>query len=231
MFRIIAMVFWTFWAAFQTVIEAFFRHPKREVIDARLDAWCDRVVKLSHMKIEVQGKENLPKKGEAALYMSNHQSLMDIPVLYRALPHSLRMVGKKELFAIPVFGRGMRYSEYICIDRENRESAIQSLSEAKNKLLSGIRLYMAPEGTRSKEGKLLPFKKGGFVIAEQLQIPIVPISIAGADRVLPARSLSLSLGETVVVTIHPPISPIAPKEDWMERVRTAIASKMEKKLD
>jgi 1-acyl-sn-glycerol-3-phosphate acyltransferase len=117
------------------------------------------------------------------------------------------MVAKQELFDVPVFGPAMRAAGMISIDRKNTESAIASLDAAKDMLDSGIPMWIAPEGTRSPTGELLPFKKGGFVLSLRTGVPIMPVTIRGTHNALRAHGLRSRRGVDVGVTIHPMIDP------------------------
>jgi 1-acyl-sn-glycerol-3-phosphate acyltransferase len=135
------------------------------------------------------------------------------------------MLAKVELFRIPVFGGAMRAAGFIPVDRNNRTKAIESVNYARDLLDSGASVFVAPEGTRSPTGALLPFKKGGFILAEETGLPILPVTLDGAAAILPARTRTLHLDREVRVVIHPRISPQGLKRDeLMSRVRTAIAS-------
>ncbi len=115
------------------------------------------------------------------------------------------MLTKKELFRVPIWGRGLTAGEFISIDRHNRRQAFRDLEEARKKMESGIILWVAPEGTRSRDGSLGAFKKGGFMLALQTGATIVPVGIRGAHDVLPARSLALRLGQEAEVHVGEPI--------------------------
>ena len=215
-----------------TVFDSWKGSVTRESCDERLDRWSRRVLDLVKVTVDVQGRENLDVSG-ATIVMSNHQSLYDIPLLFQVLPKSLRMIAKHELFKVPVWGPAMRASGFIAIDRDNRHKAFQSLQEAKATLESGVTVWMAPEGTRSRDGQLLPFKKGGFVLAEQMGASILPVSIRGTRDILPAKTMQFNPGVHVTVTIHPRIPVPAPesgpgrvavREQLMQRVRDAIQS-------
>jgi 1-acyl-sn-glycerol-3-phosphate acyltransferase len=158
--------------------------------------------------------------------MSNHQSLYDIPVIFQVIEQRLRMVSKIELASVPVWGAAMRASGFIFVDRRNREAAIRSLGEARAKLDDGVLVWIAPEGTRSRDGALGPFKKGGFILAEEMGVPVLPISIHGTSTILPARTWDLRRDQPVRVTIHPRIGREAhpTREAFMAAVRDAIAS-------
>lgn len=211
-----------------TVLESFVGQVRREVCDRRLEEWSKSLLDLAKVELEVRGRENIDTSG-ATIVMSNHQSLYDIPALYQVLPRSLRMVAKMELFRVPIWGAAMRAAGFIAIDRNNRMKAMQSLRLARQTLESGVTVWIAPEGTRSKDGALLPFKKGGFVLAEEIGASILPISIQGTRDILPAKTLKLNPGVKVSITVHPKIALEAPgtqgaRERLMLRVREAIQS-------
>jgi 1-acyl-sn-glycerol-3-phosphate acyltransferase len=138
--------------------------------------------------------------------MSNHQSHLDIPILYATLPsRTIRMLGKKELFEIPLWGRGLKAAEFISVDRSNHARAVQSIERAKELLRDGVSIYLAPEGTRSRTGKIGPLKKGGFHLALDTHTPIVPVAIQGTIDILPRGSRVMRTGQRVQVTIGDPI--------------------------
>lgn len=211
-----------------TVLESFVGRLRRETCDERLEYWGKSILELAQVDLEIRGTENIDTSG-ATIVMSNHQSLYDIPTLYCVLPRSLRMVAKIELFRIPVWGAAMKAAGFIGIDRHNRMKAMRSLKQARETLESGVTVWIAPEGTRSRDGKLLPFKKGGFALAEEVEASILPITIRGTRDIMPAKTLKIRPGAKVIVTVHPKITlenPGTPgaRERLMQRVRTAIES-------
>ncbi len=137
--------------------------------------------------------------------MSNHSSLYDIPLTLLAFAGSIRMLTKKELFRVPIWGRGLRAGEFISIDRHDREQALRDLDAARDKMSDGITLWVAPEGTRSRHGELGPFKKGGFMLALQTGATIIPLGIRGARDVLPAKSLTFCLDREAEIHVGRPI--------------------------
>jgi 1-acyl-sn-glycerol-3-phosphate acyltransferase len=141
--------------------------------------------------------------------MSNHQSHYDIPGLYQALHVPLRMVAKKELFRIPFMAGAMRAAGFVELDRRNRESAIRTLQLAHERLREAMSIWIAPEGTRSKTGTLGSFKKGGFHLALQAGMRILPVAIDGTRHVLPSGGLKVTRGRSVRVAIEPPVDPQA----------------------
>lgn len=203
----------------------------KESCDERLEQWASKVVQHTEMMISVSGREHIDPK-QTYLVMSNHQSHYDVAVIYYVLGSKIRMVAKRELFEVPVFGSAMKAAGFISVDRGNNASAIASLEDARRALEGGTPIWIAPEGTRSPTGELMPFKKGGFVIAVETGTPVLPVSIAGTREVLPAHGRASRPGVEVYVTIHPPVDPKrwADKDPKQARdallaeVRTAISS-------
>lgn len=230
-------VYETLYVSAPTVIDALRGTVTRQVCNARIESWATRVVANSEMMISVRGREHIDPKRlgqgqHAYVVMSNHQSHYDVAVVYYVLGSAIRMVAKRELFRIPVFGRAMRAAGFVSVDRKNTESAIASLADAKAMLECGVPIWIAPEGTRSPTGELLPFKKGGFVLALETNSPILPVNIRGTRDVLRAKGLLSRPGVEVFVTIHAPVDPAryaslprkAARDALMEDVRRAIAS-------
>ena len=139
-----------------------------------------------------------------AVFACNHQSLFDIPVLVLAMPADFRMVAKKSLLYIPIFGWALWLAGFLFIDRSNRERAIGTLGRAAERLKRGTSIVVFAEGTRSRDGTLLPFKRGGFVLAIQAGVPVVPVAIRGGASILSKGSLSLRPG-CMSVTFGAPV--------------------------
>ena len=199
-------VYETFEISVPTVVEALQGRVTKALCDARLTRWAHHVIENAGIDLEVVGRKNLAP-GETYLVMSNHQSLYDIPVLFSVIGANIRMVTKKELFHVPVFGAALAAAGFISIDRSNRHTAIRSLEGALALLASGTHVWIAPEGTRSRTGQLLPFKKGAFYLALEAGLPIRPVTLVGTRDALPAKGVRSSAGARVCVTIHPPIDP------------------------
>jgi 1-acyl-sn-glycerol-3-phosphate acyltransferase len=197
-----------------------------EDCDRRLDSWSAKLLEAAGVELRVEGLENAPE-GETFVVMSNHQSVYDIPVMFRALRRRVRMVAKHELFKIPGWGPAMRLAGFVEVDRGDRAQAIRSLESAKTALAHGTSIWIAPEGTRGKGGTdLLPFKKGGFHLATTAGARILPVSISGTSQVLSAHGRTVKSGETVTVRVHPPIStrdyPTEARGQLIGDVRAAI---------
>jgi 1-acyl-sn-glycerol-3-phosphate acyltransferase len=198
-------VYETFVICWPTVIDALVGRVSMEECDARLASWAAEIAKNASYELEVVGRENLGDHGEAFLVMSNHQSLYDVPVLFHVLGANLRMITKSELFSVPIFGPALKASGFISIDRSNRTRALESLAIAKAKIADGLNVWIAPEGTRSKTGELLPFKKGGFNLAMEAGLRILPVTLRGTRDILPAKGARSSTCAHLRVSIHEPI--------------------------
>lgn len=211
--------------SFPTVFDQLVGRTSVSACDARLAAWSSALLRDVGISLSVTAHER-SHPWRACIVMSNHQSLYDIPVLFQALPSPLRMVSKIELESVPVWGAAMRASGFIFIDRSNHAQAIESLATARQRLADGVSVWIAPEGTRSRDGALGKFKKGGFVLAQELGVPIVPVSIQGTSEILPARTWDLVEGKTVRVTVHPRVDPrdFSDREALMNTVRSHIVS-------
>lgn len=198
-----------------------------EACDQRLAQWSGAIVRRARIQLEVVGAERAAP-GESFVLMSNHQSLYDVPVIYQALQRRIRMVAKQELFRVPIWGRAMHRAGFISLDRANRERSHETLLASADILHAGTSIWIAPEGTRSKDGQLQPFRKGGFHLAMQSGCRILPITIIGTRAVLPAKSAHVSDGRTVKVVVHSPVDPRdfgdQGRDELIERVKSAIAS-------
>jgi len=166
-------------------------------------AWARSILWVARIKVVVKGLDNLPLYAPCIL-MPIHQSNFDIPVLLGRLPVQFRWLAKAELFKIPIFGRGMRGCGYISIDRSNRKSAFKSLANAAQKIRDGASVLIFPEGTRSRDGEIRAFKKGGFVLTVDAGVPIVPIIIYGTRTIMPKGSLLMKPFD-VYMEILPPV--------------------------
>lgn len=213
-----------------TMVDAFRGAITKPLCDRRLEGWARNIVRNARIDLEVVGKGNM-KPGETYLVMSNHQSLYDIPVIFEVVGPNIRMITKKELFRVPIFGNALAIGGFISIDRSDRRAAIRSLDEARALLASGTHVWIAPEGTRSRTGELLPFKKGAFYLALEAELPILPVTLRGTRDALAAKGLRSRAGAHVLATIHPKIDP-APyiaegkrgRDRLMEDLRQVIGS-------
>ncbi len=190
-----------------TVVDSIRGTVTDEACNRRIDKWSHNIVKNAAISLTVAGREHIG--GRHHLVMSNHQSHYDIPLLFVVLGTNMRMVTKAELFRIPIFGRALRASGFVEIDRSRRERAVASLGDARSLLDAKTSVWIAPEGTRSPTGEMLPFKKGGFHLAQDTGASILPIAIDGTHRILSRNAVRSQQNVAVNVTIMPPIDPLA----------------------
>ncbi len=168
---------------------------------ARLWSWL--ILTTSGIRTRVEGVENLaPLK--TAIYCANHQSAMDIPILFVNLPVQFRFVAKRSLFKMPFLGWHLKRSGHIPVDRERPREALRSLDEAAEKIRAGSSVILFPEGHRSRNGKIGQFKSGSFYLAIQSGVPVVPITLNGTRAVLKPDTYHVRAGQTEMI-VHPPI--------------------------
>ncbi len=185
--------------------------------------------KAAGIRVHIEGRENV-QPGVHYIFLSNHLSNLDPTVLLPSIPGMTSVFIKKELMKIPLLGTAMRLGKYIPVSRANsREDAQRSTEAAADALNSGLHITVFPEGTRSPDGRLLPFKKGAFFLAEATGAPIIPVVISGTERMMPKASLRITPGDAYVRFL-PPIHPqdAASREDLMERVRSAMDAELER---
>jgi 1-acyl-sn-glycerol-3-phosphate acyltransferase len=223
-------VYETLKISFPTLWDAVTNRTNYERCDVRLDSWSRRLVEQAGIVIETTGREHLVP-GETYVVMSNHQSHYDIPVIFQALAIPVRMVAKTELFRLPVFGQAMLDSGFVELDRSNRRRAMESLKLAGKRIREDhLSIWIAPEGTRSIDGTLGEFKTGGFHLAREAGVRILPVTLNGTLRVHRSGDSKVHRGETVHVTIHPPIHPQTYGREGvkglMAEVRAAIVSSL-----
>jgi 1-acyl-sn-glycerol-3-phosphate acyltransferase len=199
----------------------------RDTTDQRLRNWGQALLDLSDLALDLEGREAIDWT-RAFVVMSNHQSLYDIPALAVAVPGSLRFVAKKELFRVPIWGRAMREAGIIPVDRQNREKAIDSMKVAADAVRQGIHIGIFPEGTRSPDGRLLPLKKGGFMVALETGTPIVPIAISGTKDAWRKHQRTPLKGLRARVRFGAPIEVAGKSRDeLMEEVRAYFVENVE----
>lgn len=175
-------------------------------------------------RVRVHGREHIVP-GQSYVVVANHQSHFDILAIYGWLGIDIRWVMKMELRKVPVLGLACEKLGHIYIDRSNSKRAQASIDRAKSQLHGGTSIFFFPEGTRSLDGRLLPFKKGAFKLAKELNLPILPITVIGSHEILPSKTLNLFPG-TVDLVVHPPIQQTADttEESLMAQARERIQS-------
>ncbi len=179
-------------------------------------------VRLTGVRVETVGLDRLDP-ALSYIFMSNHVSNLDPPILIPLIPKRTSVMVKKELFSYPILGRAMRMGSLVPVDRGNRDAGIAAVKAAKEVVQQGLNMTIFIEGKRSFDGKLLPFKKGPFYLAMECGVPVVPVTIVGTHYVMPKTRFAIKPG-TVKVIFHPPIEPedFVSRECLMEKVRAAI---------
>jgi len=189
--------------------------------------WGQLGLWLAGIRVTISGAEQLPDG--PIIVMSNHASNFDILALQGHFPRALCWIAKKELFAIPVFGWSMRRGGYIPLDRSDGRKALKSMDEAAQQIRDGSSVLIFPEGTRTRNGHLLPFKRGGFLLAVRAGVPVVPLTIAGSFAINPGGSLGLDPGRSIQLKIHPAVripetmKRAEAEEFLMQQVHSAIS--------
>lgn len=181
------------------------------------------------VRVDVTGLERLDPN-QTYIFTPNHQSLIEVPLWVAYLGRNLAYLGKKEIFKYPIFGYGIRLVGVVPVDRSNSPAAVESARLATENLRRGKSYVVYPEGTRSSDGGLLPFKKGAFMMAVDGGVPIVPITISGATRIMPKAQIKI-FPSTVRVTIHDPIPTAGYSKanigDLVDKTRRAIFSALD----
>jgi 1-acyl-sn-glycerol-3-phosphate acyltransferase len=167
--------------------------------------WSPVLLWAGGAKLTVKGLERVDFT-KPAIYVCNHQSTIDIPALFLALPVNFRFVAKQALQYVPVMGWYMTMAKFVFIDRSNHKKAIRSLELAGERIRGGISIAMFPEGTRSPDLAIMPFKKGPFALALKAGVPVVPVAIEGSGRLMPKNSWNITPGP-ITVSVGEPVDP------------------------
>ncbi|KAA0208238.1 1-acyl-sn-glycerol-3-phosphate acyltransferase [Ignavibacteria bacterium CHB1] len=180
---------------------------------------------IAGVKLKIEGKENLDKHANY-IFISNHQSYFDIPVLMQAIPNVVRFIYKDTITKIPIFGWGMYLGGYIPISRENPREAIKSLKYAAERVNKGISVVIFPEGTRSTDGTLGDFKRGAFMLADFAKVQLVPVAISGSIDIMSRTKFKIKSGDVTVKFANP--VEYSKDKDLLERIKTKIDSMLQK---
>jgi len=226
LFIFIKTIYATLRISIGTIFDSYFRGPHRDGDNERLHWWASYLLRSINLTFEIFNPQQVKfEPGKHYIIMSNHNSHYDIPLICLAFPNAtLRMLTKKELFRTPIWGRGLKAAEFISIDRQDHNQALKDMQYAKEKMESGITLWIAPEGERSHTGELLEFKKGGFFLSIQTGATIIPVGIRGTIKALPPGTLDFTLNQHAEIRIGQPVdaSQYTKKEVLMENVRSQI---------
>jgi 1-acyl-sn-glycerol-3-phosphate acyltransferase len=229
--RYLLIVLYTvFWAVVALVSVLFDRSGESVVWCAR--HWIGWILRSCRIEVDCEGLENIDPE-QPYVFMTNHQSVFDIATLIATLPVSWRFVAKRELTWIPFFGWALRAGGHVIIDRSNHAKAVESLERAAARIRAGTNVTIFPEGTRSRSGQLGEFKSGGFHLAIQAGVPILPASISGSMRITPAKSLRIESGRIHIrygVPIPTEHLGVDDRDALKDEVRRAILEGLDQEL-
>lgn len=182
-------------------------------------------MRLAGVRVRTEGIENIP--AGVCIFAANHVSNLDPPAALIGIPRRVSFLAKREVFHVPIVKTALRLGKIVPVDRSDRESAVASIDQAVQYLNDGISFVVFPEGTRSKDGQLKPFKKGTFVMAIQGRVPVVPMSILGSRERMPKGTLATVPGE-ILIRFAPPVDSTAytmeQREILLARVQEAVAA-------
>ncbi len=205
-----------------------FVFPGSDIVPLFGKLWTFLILKTAGVKVIVSGKENIRKKN-VCIYLSNHQSYFDVFALVNILPARVRIIAKKYLYAIPVFGWSIRVAGYISLDTNRRDDLMKSFEEAGKKIKKGRPVLFFAEGVRSSDGTLQEFKKGAFLIALKAGIPIVPITISGAHEIMPPGTMRIKPGTMKIIFDEPILTEdlaVSQLNELMTKVRTGMMNNL-----
>jgi len=221
---ILMLAFWTLALPVAAVVGFPWTFLTRDItLLYRMSMWGALTgVKLAGVKVQTQGLEKIDP-ARTYIFMSNHTSNLDPPVLLPLIPRRTSVMAKKELFRYPILGETMRMGSLVPVDRGNRDAGISAVKAAAEVVRQGVNMTIYVEGKRSFDGKLLPFKKGPFYLAMECGVPVVPVTIVGSHKLMPKARFRIDPG-TVKLIFHDPIEPqkFGSRECLMETVRLTI---------
>lgn len=230
-----AKIFWIYlWAAsltlvlFVPMVLASLLSSTGNLAFSMSKIWARVMLFITAARVDIIGKEKI-KKGTAYVIISNHQSVFDILAIVTSLGIQYRWTIKKEALSIPLFGHALYVSRNIFIDRSNPDRARESIRKGLDRLPAGVSVIFFAEGTRSSDGRLRDFKKGGFVVALEKSLPILPVTVNGSRKVLPKGSIVFTPGR-ITVSVGDPIDTHGYTRDTMPELMTKTRSSIESRL-
>lgn len=229
--KIVSIIVWTFICSILAILFLIFDRSFKLYFGLS-PIFSGGILKISRVKVEKSGLDNFDHN-KPYIFVSNHSSQYDIPVLQHSIPGRMGMIFKKELAKIPFFGWQLKWGPYIMVDRSDPESAMKSIEDAKEKINRlGMSVVVFAEGTRSKTGEVQSFKRGAFYLASRSGYPIIPVSISRTNKIMPKGKLLINGGRVKVHFDKPiPTDNLIGKKaelELMEKVRNIIIENLEK---
>lgn len=218
----------TFTGALMAVVLALLAGPRTANLYVAIP-WCRLVAALAPMRLSIEGRENIAP-GTGYVVVANHQSQFDIPAVYIAIGLDLRWVVKAELRRVPLIAMGCRAVGHIFVDRADPDQAHAAINRAVARQQPGTGVLFFAEGTRSRSGRILPFKKGAFRVAIDRRLPVLPVTVVGTRRILRPGSLQIHPGRARVI-IHPPQATAGLGADDVAALRDRVHSIIAGALD
>lgn len=200
-FKWIAIAFYTLILGTPAVFLSFF-FPGSDIVPWFGKLWTWLILKTAGARVSIEGMDHIDQ-GKTYIYISNHLSNIDVFVLVNKLPAKTRILAKRSLFYIPIFGWSLFLAGYISVKRENQPGLLKSFAKVAEKIRKGRSVLFFAEGQRSPDGKIQPFKKGAFLIALKAGVPIVPISISGSEKIMPPNTPIIKPGKVNVLIGRP----------------------------
>lgn len=191
-----------------------------------IQKWGKQMVKTANIQLEVQGQEHI-NPNETYVYIANHSSLFDIPILLVAIPDYIHFMYKVELEKVPFLGYGLKHSPFIAIKRDNPKDAMSSIDEAAKAIVNTGSVILFPEGSRSETGEVGTFKRGAFLLASKTKKKIIPIAICGSEKIMPTKTFKIRPGK-VTVFIGEAIEKISEDNSEMKKELKQINEKIAK---
>lgn len=223
-----AIAIYTIFFGTPAIFLSFF-FPGSDIVPWLGKAWTWLIIKTVGVKVTVKGRNNIDKK-KTYIYISNHLSNFDVFLLVNLLPAKMRILAKRSLFYIPIFGWSIFLAGYISVEKEDQPGLLKSFTKVAEKIKKGKPVLFFAEGSRSTDGTLQPFKKGAFLIALKAGVPIVPIAISGTNRIMPPYTSKIHSGNVKVLIGKPiPIENyrIGQVSELMNDTRREIAKNLE----
>lgn len=228
--KTIGLVLITFFDSIIVLFNTFFNSKKYSFFE-HSRKWSKRLLKFSGVKLNIIGLDNV-NTNQTYIFISNHSSLFDIPVLFLSIPVNSRIIYKKELEKIPMFGYMLKKSPLIPVQREDPRKAFESIQKSIDSIKEDVSVIIFPEGTRSRSGELGEFRRGAFNLATRSGKPIIPVTIIGTNRIIPKGKLRINTGEVTVIfspPIKPPQDPTAKEEkEMLKQTRKIIELNLSK---